>query len=270
MQSPKTYSTILVILAFLLFACGGSAQATEDPQVALTSAIGTMVSAFFGTQTAMVTPATLTPTATETKFPTPTQFVAQAPAVNTLTPTLLFYTFTPGTGSPTVTGTLPTATANESALAHGCSNLGFIRHVNYPDGTVMKPGQYFTKTWKVQNTGTCDWKFLYRLAFLSGPNMEPSYRTLGKLVHPGSWAELSVDLTAPTQPGTHTAYFRFSDGTNMFGVTLGVTIKVEAPTNTPKPVTPTNTSAPTSTPTNTPIPSNTPVPSDTPTITSTP
>ncbi|MCC6261495.1 MAG: hypothetical protein IT311_11595, partial [Anaerolineales bacterium] len=184
-------------------------------------------------QTAMVTPATLTPTATETKFPTPTQFAVQTMSVNTLTPTLLFYTFTPGT--PTVTGTLPTATVNSDALAHGCSNLSFIRHVNYPDGTVMQPGQYFTKTWKVQNTGTCDWKFLYRLAFLSGPNLEPSYRTLGRLVHPGGWAELSVDLTAPTQPGTHTGYFRFSDGTNMFGATLSVTIKVEGPANTPNP-----------------------------------
>jgi hypothetical protein len=264
MQSHRKYLTILLILTFLLSACAGNAP-TEDPQILLTSAVGTMVAAFFQTQTAMVTPSTMTPTATETKFPTPTQFVSQNP-LSSPTPTFLFYTATLGTPlSPTVTGTLPTATVNSSALAYGCSNLAFVRDVNYPNGTVVKPGQEFTKTWKVENNGTCDWLFAYRLAFVSGTDVDPIFRTLGRLVSPGSWAEISVVISAPTQPGTYSSYFRFSDGSHQFGATLGITFKVEGnPTNTPKPAntnTSTSTTAPaTSTITVTPTDTLTPIP----------
>lgn len=249
MQYHKKLSTILLVLTLLLSACAGNSTPTEDPQVLMTSSVGTLVASLFETQTAMVTPSTLTPTATETKFPTPTNAPVLGPVLSSPTPTFLLYTATLGTPrTPTVTGTLPTATVNSSALAFGCSNLAFVRHVNYPDGTVMKPGQNFTKTWKVENNGTCDWLFGHRLAFLSGANMDPTINgSLGKLVHPGGWAELSVALSAPKQAGTYTAYFRFSDGSHQFGATLGVTIKVEGnPTNTAVPSN-TNTTVPTST-----------------------
>jgi hypothetical protein len=256
---PKIWISFL-LLTFLVSACAGSAEATEDPNVVLTSAVGTMVQSFFETQTAMVTPVSATPTATETKFPTPTQFVPLNPLASP-TSTILFFTYTPGT--PTVTGTPPTATVNASALAFGCSNLKFVRDVNYPSGTVVKPGTVFTKTWKVENNGSCNWMFLYRLAYLSGADLDPTIGTLGKQVTPGNWAELSVSLQAPNKTGTYTAYFRFSDGTHMFGETLGVTIVVQnEPTNTPQP---TNTTAPanTATFTFTPEPP-TPTATDTP------
>ncbi len=235
MQSHRIYWTILLIFILLLSACAPG-EPTEDPAILGTSAVGTMVAAFFQTQTAMVTPSTLTPTTTQTKFPTPTSFATQNP-LSSPTPTILFYTATLGTRlSPTVTGTLPTATVNSSALAFGCSNLAFVRDVNYPSGTVVKPGEVFTKTWKVANSGTCNWMFAYRLAFLSGTNMDPTFSTIGKLVTPGNWAELSVVISAPQQPGTYSSYFRFSDGSHQFGSTLGVTIKVEGnPTNIPAP-----------------------------------
>lgn len=258
MQFYKKQLNFLLAFTFLLSACSGNAEATADPNVILTSSIGTMVASFFETQTAMVTPATFTPTATETKFPTPTEFVAQSP-LNSLTPTILFYTAT--AGSPTVTGTLPTATVNSSALGNGCYNLSFVRDVNYPNGTVVKPGQNFTKTWKVENNGTCDWLYVYRFVFVSGDNFDPAWGNLGKVVKPGTWAELSINFDAPNKPGTYSAYWRFSDGgAKVFGATLGVTIKVEAdPTVTNVP-TNTNTATPTVVPSNTPIPSETPIP----------
>ncbi len=246
MQSHKKYKVLFILLTLLLSSCAGAAP-TEDPEVLLTSAVGTMVASFFETQTAMVTPASLTPTATETKFPTPTSFATQGPLVSP-TSTLSFFTATLGTPrTPTVTGTLPTATVNSSALAFGCSNLAFVQDVNYPNGTVVKPGQNFTKTWKVENTGSCDWLYTYRLIFVSGTDFDAATGTLGKLVHSGDWTQLSVNLDAPKKAGTYSAYWRFSDGTNMFGATLGVTIKVQEPTPVPantKTPTPTITVAP--------------------------
>lgn len=230
MQSQRKYWTVLLIFTLLLSSCAGNAQ-TEDPNTLMTSAVGTMVAGFFETQTAMVTPSTLAPTATETKFPTPTQF-ATSTSLNSPTATFLLYS--PTKGTPTVTGTLPTATVNAAALANGCYNLAFVRDVNYPSGTVVNPGQSFTKTWKVENNGSCNWLFVYKLAFVSGTDFDPNTGQLGRIVTPGNWAELSVNLDAPTKPGTYSAYWRFSNGgTTLFGATLGVTIKVSAPTNTP-------------------------------------
>ncbi len=249
MQSQRKYKILFLLLTLLLSSCAGAAP-TEDPEVMITSAVGTMVAAFFETQTAMVTPASVTPTVTETKFPTPTSFATQSPLVSP-TSTLSFYTATLGTPrTPTVTGTLPTATVNSGALAFGCSNLAFVRDVSYPNGTAVQPGQNFTKTWKVENTGSCDWLYNYRLIFVSGTDFDAANGTLGKVVKSGGWAELSVNLDAPRKAGTYSAYWRLSDGTNMFGATLGVTIKVEAPAaNTTVPA---NTKTPTPTATTVP------------------
>jgi hypothetical protein len=242
MQSQRKYKIFFLLLTLLLSACAGAAP-TEDPEVVMTSAVGTMVASFFETQTAMVTPASVTPTTTETKFPTPTSFATQGPLISP-TSTLSFYTATLGTPrTPTVTGTLPTATVNSGALAFGCSNLAFVSNVNYPDGTVVQPGQNFTKTWKVENTGSCDWLYMYRLVFVSGTDFDAATGTLGKLVHSGDWTQLSVNLDAPRKAGTYSAYWRLSDGTNMFGATLGVTVKVQsAPADTTVPA---NTKTPT-------------------------
>ncbi|MFN8411378.1 MAG: NBR1-Ig-like domain-containing protein [Anaerolineales bacterium] len=270
MQLTKKYWQILLVLTFILSACGGAqgdgaeGDGVAADDAALTSAVGTMVASFFATQTAMYTPPSPTSTETVTPSPSPTSFVQPLP-VDTATPSITptRYTFTPG-ASPTVTvtGTLSTATVNPNLLASGCNNLKFVRDVNYPSGTTVKAGEVFTKTWKVENNGSCNWMFLYRLVFLSGTNMDATTGTLGKQVTPGNWAELSVAVTAPTKPGTYTSSFRFSDGTNMFGATLNVTIKVEGPpTNTPLP---TNTSVP-PTSTNTTSPTATYTPSVTPT-----
>src|ERR1700704_1212338 len=42
----------------------------------------------------------------------------------------------------------------------------FVSDVTIADGTVMKPGQSFTKTWRISNSGSTTWKG-YSLNFLS-------------------------------------------------------------------------------------------------------
>jgi hypothetical protein len=56
MQSQRKYKIFFLLLTLLLSACAGAAP-TEDPEVVMTSAVGTMVASFFETQTAKVTPA---------------------------------------------------------------------------------------------------------------------------------------------------------------------------------------------------------------------
>jgi hypothetical protein len=267
MNFTKYVLLVLLISVFILSACGGGTASPDEFNAIMTEGVGTMVAAFFETQTAMFTPPADTATATQTPFDTVTPFANSTPFGS---PTFVFYTATLGTltpGTPTPTGTLSTATVNPGALAYGCNNLAFIRDVSVPSGTVFLKNENFTKTWKVQNTGTCNWMYQYQLVLFSGdPYGGKSYK-IQKVVTPNDWSELSVNLTAPKNPGTYTNYWRLQDSeSHMFGATLVVSFKVVAeptatatftPTLVPTVATtssPDPTSTPTATPTDMPVP----------------
>ncbi len=268
MKKHQTTILVLLLLALLLTACEGEEGATQDPETIMTAAVGTMVASFFETQTAVYSP----PAPTNTPPPTLAQLSSPTPILSTMTlgPTFTptpYFTPTPGTVTPT--GTFATVTVDPSSLAFGCNNLAFVRDVSIPSGTVMEPGKFFTKTWKVENTGSCAWEYNYILIFTSGNSLDGETSRIQKKVASGGWMEVSVAMAAPEEPGTYTSSWRFSDGKNLFGSTLSVNIVVQSPTATPVPATATATftPAPTSTPTPTPT---TAAPTDTPTPTPTP
>jgi hypothetical protein len=227
----------LLLVSVLVVGCGGEPEpAGMDVDAVLTAAVGTMVVSFFETQTAMVTPETATPTSTITPLPTFTPFSPDTPPASQ---TLAFHTATLGTltpATPAVTGTLPTTTVDPNALAYGCNNLAFVRDVTMPSGSVVQKRQDFTKTWKVQNTGTCDWMFQYRLVLISGDAGGAESDYIRKQVAVWSWNEVSVFGTAPNSLGTYTSYWRMADGAGRpFGETLVLSFVVaaEPPTDEP-------------------------------------
>ena len=252
----------LLILPLLLTACG-SGLATSTPVDAnsiSTSLVGTLVASLFQTQTAE---APQDPTST-TAPPTPLNTLVY-PTIILQTPTVVY--FYPTLGSitpfltPSVTGTVFTPTVDPNLLASGCNNLAFVRDVTVPDGTVFAPKQDFVKTWKVANIGTCKWMYQYEIVLLSGNAFNANSPTkLNRMVDVGNWAELSIGMGTPKNPGDYTSYWRMADPNGkMFGATLVVSFTVSTtPTDTPVP--PTQTTAPTSTPT----PSSTPTPTDIP------
>lgn len=231
MKRNSKHTISCLLLAIILTACGGSTgdEVISEQDILMTYSVGTMVSGFFATQTAMVTPTpanTNTPVPTNTFLPTPTKFNTPPPPA-TWTTVPIFFTSTPNIAlTPSVTGTLPTATVNSGALAFGCNNLAIVRDVNYPSGTTVAPGESFVKTWKVQNTGSCDWTGSYTLSIVSDDHFDSSWNKLGRVVNPGDWAELSVFVDAPKSGGTYSAYWRLTDGANAFGATLGLTVVV--------------------------------------------
>ena len=234
----------LLLLGILLTACGGQIAATEStPDVNATIAAGaeTLAAALFQTQTAIA------PTITNTSPPTVTPLATNTPLalpspLSTSTQQVLVYS------SPVPTGTFYTLTPSASSLAVGCSNMALVRDVSIPSGTVMTPGQTFTKTWQIANTGTCSWLYSYSLVFGSGERMSGNgYRLSSRINVPvpaGEWRQVSVDLEAPQQNGTYTGTWRLANGDgSVFGAPLGVSIVVKKnpdPTNTP--------AAPTATP----------------------
>ena len=253
----------LLLLAAIVTACGGrsSAEPTMDINSAFTAGVGTMVASFFETQTALYTPPVDTstpvplPTDTETLVPVPVPILVSSPTIQ-----IIYYTATLGTGTPSLTPSV-TSTVDPASLASGCNNLALVLDVTVPNGTTFKPGEEFTKTWKVENTGTCDWKHSYRLLFVSGDQLGGSSIRVGNAIPPGKWTQLSVNMKAPDKNGTYTGYWRLADSDGkLFGATLAVSIKVGTPpadTSTPTlPPTsnPTATSTSTETPTDTPMP----------------
>ena len=222
MDITRRILIVLFVAGILLTSCSGqgAVSATPDVNAILTAGVGTLAASIFQTHTAMVPPPTLTFTATaiptETPQPSP---IPSSTALTILNPTVIIVP----------TGTQNTITPNPNTLGFGCNNLQLIGDETIPTGTVMAPEQLFTKTWKVANTGTCDWVYLYHLVSAGGNSMGAEPPRLGKVIEPGKWTQLSLDLLAPKAPGTYTGYWRLADQSgNAFGSTLGVSIVVKA------------------------------------------
>jgi uncharacterized repeat protein (TIGR01451 family) len=145
-------------------------------------------------------------------------------------------------------------------LVTTCDKAAFVSDVTIPDGTVLAAGTSFTKTWRLQNVGSCTWTTSYKLVFAGGDYMgvSASAFNLATSVAPGGTIDLSVNLTAPITVGNFYGYWRLQNasGTN-FGVgasgtsTFFVYIKVLSS------VTPSPGPSPTPTPTFTPTPTTT-------------
>lgn len=86
-----------------------------------------------------------------------------------------------------------------------CDQVKFIKDVTIPDEMDLAPGERFTKTWRIQNSGSCPWTIGYLLYFESGEIMGgPSSQGLtGETIQPGDSMDVSVELTAPLETGSY-------------------------------------------------------------------
>jgi hypothetical protein len=145
----------------------------------------------------------------------------------------------------------PTA-VEDVAAPGGCTlNASFVSDVTVPDDTEMAPGETFVKTWRMRNSGTCDWGPGFTLVFQNGDAMGGPGSVAVPATAAGSTADISVNLEAPAAPGTYRGNWRMqSDEGLAFGASAYVQIVVPEPaTDTPVPPTevPTGTPEPTST-----------------------
>jgi uncharacterized protein YkwD len=134
----------------------------------------------------------------ETTTSAPVLFVT-----STLPPTkpgLTLPTQIPPTASPTSDPLTPSATPS-------CRDEAvFVEDVTYPDNTRLTAGEKFTKTWKLQNTGTCTW-IGYTIAFVSGDKMEAPDSVSVPETKAKSTVDISIDLVAPSDDGAYTGNF---------------------------------------------------------------
>lgn len=201
---------------------------------------------------------TATPTLSEDQIQTQSvatfaaELTATAESRPTETPT--------ATASPTAAVSATVAPTNTSAVlttpVDSCYGLTFVSDVTIPDDTEMIPGEEFTKTWRVRNSGTCDWEEGLELGFTGGERMDGSAAPLEGDVEPGEEEDVSVELTAPEDEATYRGNWRMRDTSGrFFGDEVFVQIVVGDATATPSPEaspTASATSAATAIPTSTP------------------
>jgi len=155
---------------------------------------------------------------------------------------------TPESATPTPAPAAATATPKPPA---GCTDgMAWVADLNLDDKNmtappVIPPGQAFTKSWRIKNTGTCTWDSTYYLGYVQGNT--PAAQMGGQPTHikgtvaPGATYDMSVNLVAPIQPGVYQGFWQMNNGKGTpFGerIYVGITVPPQAtvtpiPTATP-------------------------------------
>lgn len=157
-----------------------------------------------------------------TPKPTTTQSTSSAAAPQKPPTTTSQTTATqPPTTTTPASKTQPQVTTSSSTSqpVSGKNQLVFVADVTIPDYTRLKPGQSFTKIWRVKNSGETTWGEGYKLVFV--PNLEKGGKAMSERVSfalaevaskptvaPGETVEIRLPLTAPMQARPK---FDFSD-----------------------------------------------------------
>jgi hypothetical protein len=178
-------------LAVAVLACSNSPSSGPSVSDRATALAQTAEALLTSTAAASITPVTPTDTAAP---PTPTiaasATATQAPITNTPAPTI-------------------------TATPCGTEDSKFVSDVTIPDGTHIKPGAAFTKTWRLSNSGQCAWTTSYTLRNVGGEVMGGATLTLPNGVPPGATVDLSVAFVAPADAGKHISRWQMftPDGT---------------------------------------------------------
>jgi hypothetical protein len=219
-KSHFPYFLITVILLIALSACGSSdgAEPTLDMDAVFTQVAETVAADY--TRTAQAMPAaTNTPEPTVTPLPSPT--LAQS-ALPTLPPVAASPTFLAVTAAPTF-----------SSTAYDCYDAALEADVTIPDGTKFDPGDSFEKTWRVKNTGTCDWTADFKITYVGGDLFGSDTTKIRQRVPVDSTKDITLQMVAPSSSGTVDSYWQMAtDNGNLFGPVLTVSIKLPGSSTT--------------------------------------
>ncbi|MGA1869572.1 MAG: NBR1-Ig-like domain-containing protein [bacterium] len=124
---------------------------------------------------------------------------------------------------------LDTLTLDEPIESPLFDNAQFVPpDITIPDGTELLPGQSFTKTWRIKNTGTTTWESGYKWVFVSGSKMQGPNSVTVSGVEPGGTIDVNVDLVAPNAAGIYKGNWRMQNSSGAyFGDQCWVEISVK-------------------------------------------
>jgi hypothetical protein len=214
MTQKSHFPLLLIGLVFVLLVGACGAPEPSAPTMDMDEIIGQMAATLQAgfTQTALAMP-----TSTDTPEPTltPLPSVTSQP-LGVVSPTL----------APTATLAGPTAPPVDLSTANGCYNAAFVADVTIPAGTSFKAGDDFTKTWRLINTGTCDWTGDFKITYAGGNLFGSDTTKIRQRVPVGGTADISLDMEAPNGlSGTVVSNWQMATDTGiLFGPVLTVSI----------------------------------------------
>ncbi|KAF0688265.1 Aste57867_20135 [Aphanomyces stellatus] len=107
-------------------------------------------------------------------------------------------------------------------------SASFVGDVSFPDGSTIRAGDTFVKTWRLKNDGKTRWPAKSRLVCVGGDHLEVGEDSVSvPILLPGKMIDVSVDMQAPIKPARYTGYWRLctADG-KRYGHRLWVDILV--------------------------------------------
>jgi hypothetical protein len=212
-MSKRIFPTAIAL--FFLIATASCAAAT--PAIIAPATVAAQTLEAMLTQVAVAAQDTATP---ET-INTPT--ISGPTFTPTVIPTVQFVSPSPNPEQPTATGPTPTIDATSlltRTITAKCNAAFFVGDIGIGDGSPVKQGTPFTKTWDVRNIGTCTWTPNYRLVFQYGAHLGgPDFIKFNETVPPNGHIFLSVNLVAVGDLGMHQGqWYLFDPDGNRFGV----------------------------------------------------
>ncbi|MDO9546754.1 MAG: NBR1-Ig-like domain-containing protein [Pelolinea sp.] len=200
-MAKKTIALMIVLSALMLSACNFPLFSNSDDDGAA-NALATAVSE------------TVQALSNQPDLPQDQQQEAPLDQLPTITPL------------PTLTQQAVQSPPTQTPLP--CDKALFISET-IPDDTPFASGEAFTKSWTFKNVGTCTWNTDYKMVFSTGDAMGgPVSVNVPAAVAPNAQVAISVNLTAPTDPGTYTGYWKLqADDNEQFGQVY-VRIKTES------------------------------------------
>lgn len=149
---------------------------------------------------------------------------------------------TPAQTTPSATPTTPAASQDtptqdpEQQVECGLDSA-FAGHLSTPDGTQLRAGSTFDKSWRLVNTGCADWPEGTELIHLEGDLTSAGPAPTVRRIVPGGTADITVSVTTPGEPGSYRGAWqlRAPDG-RQFGTVFTSEIVTVAGATEPGPV----------------------------------
>ena len=109
---------------------------------------------------------------------------------------------------------------NQTNLPCLSASAGIPFDITVPDGTRLYPGETFTKTWRIVNSGSCEWTSDFSVIWFSGDKLsEVSEKKINTIVAGGKMIDISIEMNAPIKPGVYKSYWKLRDSRGkIFGI----------------------------------------------------
>ncbi|CAG11834.1 unnamed protein product [Tetraodon nigroviridis] len=115
----------------------------------------------------------------------------------------------------------------ESPIANTPS-MSFVEDVTIGEGESVPPDTPFTKTWRIQNTGTDAWPPGVTLKYIGGHQFGHVNTVMVKSLDPQEISDISVQMRSPAAPGMYQGQWRMCTATGLFyGDVIWVILSVE-------------------------------------------